>query len=135
MKKHFIIMGISLFIYIIIINVFNVLASYSLFSQNQIIQKQIVIGSTTEVAHVSDSLTVSVSKKRWYGKIHEAISGEGKISNLYFLGFIKLPLTNLDISYVVFHILFFAALLIYLSTMATIRLIKYKKQGYYYNYM
>ena len=135
MKKSFIIVGIFLFIYIIIINVFNVLASYSLFSQNQIIQKQIVIGSTTEVAHVSDSLAVSVSKKRWYGKIHEAISGEGKISNLYFLGFIKLPLVNLNISYVAFHIFFFFALVIYICTIATVRLIKYKKQGYYYNYM
>ena len=135
MKKHFIVAVMLLFIYIIIINVFNVLASYSFSSQNQIIQKQIVIGSTTEVAHVSDSLTVSVSKKRWYGKIHEAISGKGKISNLYFLGFIKLPLVNINISYIAFHILFFIGLLVYLSTIATIRLIKYKKHGYYYNYM
>ncbi len=135
MKKHFIVAGMLLFIYIIIINVFNVLASYSFSSQNQIIQKQIVIGSTTEVAHVSDSLTISVSKKRWYGKIHEAINGEGKISNLYFLGFIKLPLVNININYALFHILFFIGLLVYISTIATIRLIKYKKHGYYYNYM
>ena len=135
MKKHFIIAGILLFLYVIIINVFNVLASYSISFQNQVNQEQIIIDPTIETAHVGDSLTVSVSRKRWYGKIYEAINNNGKISNLYFLGFIKLPLVNLGISYLAFHILFFIALLIYISLAATIRLIKYKNYGSYYGYM
>ena len=135
MKKHFIIAGILLIIYIIIINAFNALASYSFFPKEQIIENQIIKDSGIENAHVSDSLTISVSRKRWYGKIYEAINAEGKVSNLYILGFIRLPLTNININYAVFHILFFVTLLIYISTVATIRLIKYKKHGYYYNYM
>ena len=135
MKKHFIIAGILLIIYIIIINAFNALASYSFFPQEQIIENQIITDSGIKNAHVSDSLTISVSRKRWYGKIYEVINAEGKVSNLYILGFIRLPLTNININYAVFHILFFVTLLIYISTVATIRLIKYKKHGYYYNYM
>ncbi len=136
MKKHFIIAGLLLLIYVVIINGFNALASYHL-SQNQIIQEQIIttIAPTTQIAQVSTSLSVSVSRKRWYGKIYEIINNEGEISNLYLLGFLKLPLVNINISYVVFHILFFIALLIYLSILTTIRLIKYKKYKYYYNYM
>ena len=135
MKKHFIVAGILLFLYIIIVNVFNTFASYSIPLQNQIIKNQVAIDPAVEIAHIGNSLTISVLKKRWYGKIYEAINDDGKISNLYFLRFIKLPLTNININYVAFHILFFAALLIYISTAATIRLIKYKKHSYYYNYM
>lgn len=131
MKKHLIIAIILLSIYIIIINTFNILASYSWQGQNGIIQKQIIIGATAEEAKLSDSLSLSVLRKRWYGRIYETIESQGKLSNLYLLGFIKLPLTNYDISYVAFHIIFLISILIYISIAATIRLINYRKYKYY----
>lgn len=131
MKKNLIIIALLFFLYIILINTFNYFSSYYQPIQNQIIQKQIT-GVGIEVAHVSTSLAVSVQRKRWYGKIYEIIDGQGKISNLYLLGFIKLPLVNAGINYITFHILFFILILIYISIIITIKLIKYKKHKYYY---
>ncbi len=131
LKIHFAIAIILIFFYVIIINSFNFLASYSFPIQNQIIQRQIESSSTTEIAQVSTSLSLSVLRKRWYGRIYETIESQGKLSNLYLLGFIKLPLVNLDISYIAFHIIFLIAILIYISIAATIRLINYRKYKYY----
>ena len=135
LKPHLAIVIILIFIYVIIINVFNFFSSFSLFTQNYIIQKQLTTSSAIENTNLGDSLSLSILRKRWYGRIYETINNDGKISNLYFLGFVKLPLANKNTNYAIYHILFFIALLIYISTTATIRLIKYKKHGYYYNYV
>ena len=132
MKKHIIIAAILIFFYIIIMNSFNFLASYSFPAQNQIIQGQIGGSSAMEIAQVSTSLSLSVSRKRWYGEIYEIIDGQGKISNLYLLGFIKLPLRNIDINYALYHILFFISILTYTGIAAAIKLINYKKYKYYH---
>ena len=131
MRKHIIIAVILIFFYVIIMNSFNFLASYSFPVQNQIIQGQIGGSSTTETAQVSTSLSLSVLRKRWYGKIYETVDNQGKISNLYLLGFIKLPLVNLDISYIIYHVLFLITILIYIPIVATVKLINHRKYRYY----
>ena len=132
LKPHLAITIILIFIYIIVINSLNFFSSFSLFSQEYIIRKQIVTGSTVENTNLGDSLSLSVSRRRWYGRIYERINNNGKISNLYLLGFIKLPLTNKNMSYAIYHILFFIVMLIYISTITTVKLINYRKHKYYY---
>lgn len=129
---HIIIALILIFAYIILANALGALSSINLFSQGYLMQEQKTIGSTIENTHVSDSIELSVLKRRWYGKIHESITGSGKQSNVYLLGFISLPLSNNNKNYAAYHVLFFTAILIYLSLTITIKLINYRKYRYYY---
>ena len=66
---------------------------------------------------VSDSVDVSVTRPRFYGTIIENSSKNTKISLLYLLNIIKIPLNSGGISFLFIHILFLIVLIffIYLS--------------------
>lgn len=99
---------LGLFIIIIIVSIFylfyiNIYATID-FSQNieGFNNEQIIDGGTNVIIGMSDDVSVSVTRDRWYGTIIE----NGDTKNLYFFDKIKLPLLINGINYVLYHIVF-----------------------------
>ncbi len=119
-------------IYILAINIASSFFSLNFQIGSRFDAAEIKQDNTIEEAKLTDDVSIQVSRKRWYGKIYELLGSEGKTSNLYLLGFIKLPLVNEGSSYIIYHVLFLIAILIYISAVTTVKLINYKKYRYYY---
>src|SRR3989344_9133359 len=87
-------------IYILAINIASSFFSLNFQIGSRFDAAEIKQDNTIEEAKLTDDVSIQVSRKRWYGKIYELLGSEGKTSNLYLLGFIKLPLVNEGSSYI-----------------------------------
>lgn len=105
----------AIFIYVGLIN----LVAYAF--ENPIMIKTNMANETiqSEAVAMGNSAKVIVERNRFYGKIVEKLSEDSKISKLYFLGLIPLPLfvgsTNFKYVHVLFGILIFVLLIALIS--------------------
>lgn len=80
---------------------------------------------------VSDSVSVSVTRFRWYGTIFEGSNSQGKTSTLYLFGIVKFPLyvngTNLFLTNIIL------ALVLVCAVFFTLKSIRKREieRGYY----
>ena len=96
---------------------FNLLPSMSGYIDDSGISSSLVSsGGTDEKIGVSDSVSITVKAKRFYGTVYSTGTFE-RVSVLYILGFIPLPLKVANINFGYLHAIFFismALLLIFL---------------------
>lgn len=101
MKQKYILLILiaSLITYIIVINLINSASFQN--ARNNNTSNSISGGADVRI-NMGDSVTVSIVRNRWYGKIYE--EGDSKI--LYLFKKIKLPLEDNGKDYLPFHIFF-----------------------------
>lgn len=98
----FILVGIII-AYIFLINVVvSLLVQYPSF-QGDGMQKEGNSGFNVDL-RMSDSVSVTVARQRFYGRVLEFIGGKSKVSYLYLFNFLKLPLEVHGIHFLYFHI-------------------------------
>jgi len=90
---------ILLFLYIFIINLIYS-TSFSDFIKNNFTNQQ--ENSFEENIGISDSVSVTIERSRWYGKI--IIQDKNK--ELYLFGFLKIPLEKNETNYSISHLIF-----------------------------
>ena len=67
---------------------------------------------------ISESVTVTVTRQRFYGKIIEIVAADSKVVYVYLFNFLKLPLRVHAINFLYFHIgiIFLIVLLFFILT-------------------
>lgn len=103
-KLSFIILIISLF-YIVNINILSSILAYKPLSTEQQ-QEDFSIDNFNTQLPISDSISVSIKRTRFYGTIYESLSESGKTSKLYLADFIPIPLFIKGYSMLLFHMIF-----------------------------
>ena len=113
-------------IYIISINIFASLINFS--SQQQTIRSMISGGFNVRVGF-SDSVSVMVTRNRWYGEI---IINNGE-AYLYLFNLIKLPHKIQSYNFIIFHIIFLITLILFIILIFTKKKV-YKEETPNYDY-
>jgi hypothetical protein len=95
-KYILIFLGISLFLYLIIINLISIQIN-----QTNGNQTKAEYSGETQKVNVGDSVSVLIVRQRWYGKIYEDNS-----KNLYLFNLIKIPIESNNKNYTSSHLVF-----------------------------
>ncbi|MBI2449256.1 hypothetical protein HYV49_03080 [Candidatus Pacearchaeota archaeon] len=124
MIKHSLILIGMMAGYVILINLVAFISQLGGFSYEDGIE-QGDSGGDVKVG-VGESVSVTVQRNRWYGKIIENVGDDSKISYVYLLGFLRLPLIINKFNFVYVHILMFVAI-----ASVSVFLWRRKSKGFY----
>jgi len=98
-KYILIFLGISLFLYVVVI---NLISTYYLPGQNNNTEDSNSYSGNQIKLNVGDSVSVSIIRNRWYGKIYE----EGGSKILYIFDKLRMPIETNGRNYILSHIIF-----------------------------
>ena len=101
--KHSIILTVIIAGYIVLINLAAFITQLGGFTYIESIE-QSDSGQGVKVG-VAESVSVTVQRNRWYGKIIENAGDDSKISYVYLLNFLRLPLIINKFNFVYVHII------------------------------
>ena len=110
MKKLALKIALIMFVIVIYIFSINLFASLINFSSQQQSISNVISSGLIVVVGFSDSVSITVTKKRWYGEI---IINNG-IEHLFLFNLIKLPKKIQSYNFVIFHLIFLVTLILFI---------------------
>ncbi len=106
--KIILIAGIIIAAYVILINFIASVSQLNGFTYANNVE-QSNSGQGVKVG-VGESVSVTVQRNRWYGKIIENVGDDSKISYIYLFNFLRLPLIINKFNFIYVHILMLVAI-------------------------
>lgn len=108
--------------YVILINIVSVAVTIDVSSPSNIPNQQIVDSGSNQRLGVSDSITIDIARKRWYGVIYEKVGYNDTESNFYLFNIVKFPVRVGGISFITIHLIFISMIALWFLILWFIKL-------------